>query len=257
MGSFGRKLKSIGARPCAGCPTIINGPAQKMRCEPCAKVRAAATQKAWRESPEGSVIAKAYRKRWYRENRASQKARHAEWLKTPRGRELVIAQRKRFYTAHPEKMAEYAARKYAKHRERYLAERRALYAANPERFKEYARTARAKIKAKSAARMPAPGEAFNARLYENQLYAAVMDAIPRGFEEFKRKDIASDVFVMIIVGQATLETIPAAVKKATRDYNRMFDRYKTVSLDAPIYAGSNRTIGDNLTYFEGTSAGLF
>jgi hypothetical protein len=215
-----------------------------MRCETCAKTRQKAREREWQSSPE----ARAYRKRYYHAHRVEQKARHAAWLKTPRGRECVIAQRKRFYTAHPEKMAEYAARKWAKHGERYCAERREEYRRNPAKFKAYQMAARERFRAINGAPMPPLGEAFNARLYENALYAAAIAAVPRGYEDFKREDIASDVVFMIIAGLTTLDKVPDAVKRATREYNRMYDRYKTVSIDAPIYAGSTRTIGDNLSY---------
>lgn len=78
--------------------------------------------------------------------------------------------------------------------------------------------------------------------------AAVLAAIPRGLDDATKGDIFSDVVEAILRGLATFETIPAQVTIALRNHRRIFDSFKTVSLDAPIFAGSNITIGDNLTY---------
>ncbi|MDO8876324.1 MAG: hypothetical protein Q8M24_14620 [Pseudolabrys sp.] len=226
----------------------------KRFCTPCAKARSSENRKAWLATPAGKAKAKATRQAWDAANKEDRKAKHDAWRKSPRGRELVKAQYHRFHAAHPEKHREYSARNYAKNGAKQLAKRRQQIKDNPEFWRAYfkARYQREKLR-KRGTQMPEPGEAFNARLYENELFAKVIAAIPRGLDDDMRKDVASAT-ILAIIECGSADHIPAKVKVAMRDHRRMFDRYKTVSIDAPIYAGSNRTIGDNLTYPEARPA---
>lgn len=105
----------------------------------------------------------------------------------------------------------------------------------------------------TSGRRPEPGEIFKEQLNRNELYAFVASAIPREMSPIARDDIMADMMLAILEGRIERENIKAHVGEFTKQHWKLFGTFKNVSLDAPIYQGSNITIGDSLTY-EGFAA---
>ncbi|HQS15054.1 hypothetical protein [Reyranella sp.] len=84
------------------------------------------------------------------------------------------------------------------------------------------------------------------RLHGNELYAAVAAAVPRRLLAYDRDDVIADVVAGVLDGSFRLDDLAAAVKQSIKQHNRLFGGYGTVSIDRPLFPGSDLTIGDRL-----------
>lgn len=95
-----------------------------------------------------------------------------------------------------------------------------------------------------AAAIDAPS--FAARLKRNELYRAADQVVPKHLSPEARADIIADVLVALIEGTASLDEIAAAASTATRQYWKLFGKFQTVSLDAPLKGTEGLRLIDTL-----------
>ncbi len=80
----------------------------------------------------------------------------------------------------------------------------------------------------------------------NELYRAVAAAVPRYLSVVDRDDVIADVVMGVLDGSHQLDGLAAAVKQSSTQHHRLFGGFNTVSIDRPLFAGSDLTIGDRL-----------
>lgn len=131
----------------------------------------------------------------------------------------------------PEKLAEYRERdrEYgARYRARTRETRNARHAEwkrrNAEHCRDYDRQYRARLNAEREARTDS-----------DAVYRRALAALPPGLPRHVRDDVIATLMLAVLERKVRLDRIADAVKDALRAHNRMFDHFKTVSLDAPIF----------------------
>ena len=91
-----------------------------------------------------------------------------------------------------------------------------------------------------------PGEVFHRQLSQNELYRAVMNAIPAGTNDMARDDIAADMMVAVLEGTLALGDLKARAKEFRRKHWKLFGSAGFVSIDAPLRGHPTKTLGDLL-----------
>lgn len=149
----------------------------------------------------------------------------AKWRKrhgTQRSRERDRAR----YWADPEKQREKAREGYQRHHEKRLA---------------YYHARRAKQESIA-----------NLRHDPDEMYRRVLAAVPAGLPRFARDDIAGMICLAVLEGKLLVANIEKEVGSFMRSYNREYDTFKTVSLDASVPGMEDTTYLDMLTSEEAT-----
>lgn len=81
-----------------------------------------------------------------------------------------------------------------------------------------------------------PGHVLKSKLYLNEMFVAAMHAVPRGYDEWLREDIASDIMVAVLSKELSLDEIKKSasdiVARKAKPYLRM---RHLESLDAPLF----------------------
>lgn len=80
------------------------------------------------------------------------------------------------------------------------------------------------------------------------LVRTVNELVPRTLPAEVRSDVCQDIMVSVLTGEVQESDIKSAVKAHIAQHYRLFPAhsYRTVSLDAPIWGNSGRTIADTL-----------
>jgi hypothetical protein len=68
----------------------------------------------------------------------------------------------------------------------------------------------------------------------NAIFQAANAAVPRTLPEHIRADVIAALALGVLERRFTINDLPAEAKREIAAHNRMFDRFKTVSLDAPM-----------------------
>lgn len=103
----------------------------------------------------------------------------------------------------------------------------------------------AKVKGPPKPRSPA-GPSYNLRraLLQNEMYAAIEAAIPKGLPAFIRDDVRSEMLADMLAGDLELADAREAAGYYLSDYYRQHDVWRDLSLDAPIGGDTKRTFVD-------------
>jgi hypothetical protein len=81
----------------------------------------------------------------------------------------------------------------------------------------------------------------------DKVYRCVARAIPAKLPKFARDDIAGMICLAVLEGKLLVKNIEKEVASFLRSYNREYDTFKTVSLDAPIPGADGMTYMDRLS----------
>jgi len=148
-----------------------------------------------------------------------------------------------------------------KERNKYHA--RAWKRENRERVREHSRRYRNANQRKEAERLhryylakrgkiiaiePRYAEARQRELMKIDIYAVARRSLPAGLPAFVRDDVITDVVLAHLEGKLAIGDVPKRAGEFLKSYNRLFDQWKTVSLDATI-PGT-----DGITYMDRVAA---
>lgn len=162
-------------------------------------------------------------------------------------REGIIASRKRYQEKHREELLKSYKANWIKKKndaewyEAYLAKRRGVPRTvgnkkrDPEYLREKDRRGRQRIKMQKLAQ----GDPLAAR----QL---ISTHLPRYLNASAQHDVINSVLALALERKIQHDEIATWVKKMVAEYNRQFDYFKTVSIDAPIAGTEGLTRGDVL-----------
>lgn len=162
-----------------------------------------------------------------------QSIRHRNWRRKNRAR--VRESYRQWAEANPDKLKESRAAYREANRERLNAIHREYKRRNAERMAEYQREYRAR-NATARRLMCNPEEVF----------AAILKLLPPALPRHIKDDVAGEVCLMVLEREVPAAKMADAVKEALRRQNRMFDYFKTISIDTPIAGFDGLTIGDTL-----------
>jgi hypothetical protein len=132
------------------------------------------------------------------------------------------------------------------HREHVRAYKKEWKQKNPEKHRE----ARRRYKKKHSEQVNASNRRRLHRLRSIGVISQSPDAIlkrvyaslPSGLPNFIRDDVAGEMLLAALEGKLLVENIARSVGEFTKKYNRQFDTFKTISLDAPIAGTGLRRI---------------
>ncbi len=83
---------------------------------------------------------------------------------------------------------------------------------------------------------------------ERALLLDVHNAVPKYLPDWLRADICQDLIVAVLAGDVERDELKGSVKDFTRKVLKMHPmKYGDLSLDAPIWDNSSRTIGDTIS----------
>ncbi|WP_132657265.1 hypothetical protein [Rhizobium sp. BK418] len=83
-------------------------------------------------------------------------------------------------------------------------------------------------------------------LSPDAVFKLIDSAISRSLPKFVRDDIISAMCLAVLDGQLFVENITKEAKKFVSAYNREYDHFKTISLDAPLAGHDGLTLLDKL-----------
>lgn len=83
-------------------------------------------------------------------------------------------------------------------------------------------------------------------LSPDSVFKLIDSAISRTLPKFVRDDIVSAMCLAVLDGQLFVENIGKEAKKFVSAYNREYDHFKTISLDAPLAGYDGMTLLDRL-----------
>lgn len=81
-----------------------------------------------------------------------------------------------------------------------------------------------------------PGLAFQRQLSQNELYSAVMAAVPAHLNPIARDDIAADMMLAVLEGQIEVVDLKARAKDFVKQHWKLFGAIGVISMDAPMGA---------------------
>lgn len=152
---------------------------------------------------------------------------------------LTRAQRTRLASSHYEKNAtqEYRSAKWARKR----ANRKARLGED-----EVLRLSRESYARDREARLASRAKSYRKRksktaivLNPDVVYRQIMAAIPRVWPRHVRDDIAGEMCLAVLEGKILVTDIDKEVRKFMTVYNRVYETYRTTSLDAPVAGTDN------------------
>ncbi|WP_312222544.1 hypothetical protein [Rhizobium rhizoryzae] len=163
-------------------------------------------------------------------------SRRKNWHKTSREkRDIINAKQRAWRQAHLEekrrKDREYKAANAERCRENY---RRHYYKHHAKMIEKHRRRW-AKERTKRALDQ-AP----------DKIFELINKAVSRALPRFVRDDVIGAMSLAVMEGQLLVENIDKEAAKFLRSYNREFDQFKTVSLDAPLAGTDGLTLMDSL-----------
>ncbi len=83
-------------------------------------------------------------------------------------------------------------------------------------------------------------------LSPDAVFRLIDKAVPKVLPRFVRDDIISAMCLAVLDGQLFVENVGKEASKFVRAYNREYDQFKTVSLDAPLAGYDGLTLLDRL-----------
>lgn len=151
-------------------------------------------------------------------------------------REAHYAYMARYRLLYPEKISAYTARYNEEHREERKAKWKLYYLRNVEQIRERRRLVRVSERSvRQANHSP------------EMLMRAVYAAIPPTLPKFIRDEVAGEMMLAVLEGALLMDNIRRSVAEHLRRYNKGYETFKLLSLDAPI-AGTDHLHGiDMLT----------
>lgn len=161
------------------------------------------------------------KKRWKLEN--PEKVAAAQLRYRAKNKESLAAYNKAWALANPDKILAYGQNQYAEHREEILAATKIRYFANRDRILKQQAGHRLKVKSINAIR-------HNPEDVYRVVSRAVSSALPR----FMRDDVINSMLLAVLEGKLLLEHVATRMKEYVSGYNREYDTFKTLSLDAPM-----------------------
>ncbi len=83
-------------------------------------------------------------------------------------------------------------------------------------------------------------------LSPDKVFEMINKAVSRALPKFVRDDVVGSMSLAVMEGALFVENIDKEAGKFLRAYNREFDQFKTVSLDAPVPGADGVTYLDRL-----------
>lgn len=181
-------------------------------------------RRRWRENNPDKVKAARAREKAKPDYRERKHAAQEKWRKAPENRERYLGYY-REYHGRPEIVSRERAR--SKARWQKTKNDPVLLAQNRQRWKKYYAN-------KNPERSYHTGEALQAALNKNDLYATARASVPSYYPRHTRDDIISSIVLAVLEGDFTLAEIPNYAKKFISAYYKEADYYRTRSIDATI-----------------------
>lgn len=172
---------------------------------------------ARKRSPE----AREKKKKWRAENRQKDLDYGRRYRETHK--EIRAAAKKAWRLANPEKVVAY----YHAYRAGHLDETRISQ-------RKYFVEHRQEIYKKQAAWMLRKKSINTMRHDPDTVYRVVSRAVSSGLPRFMRDDVIASMLLAVLEGKLLLEHVGARMKDYVTGYNREYDTFKTLSLDAPM-----------------------
>ena len=163
-------------------------------------------------------------------------------------RDRIVASRKRYQEKHREALLKSYKANWIKRKsdpewyEAYLAKRRGIPRTvghnkrDPEYLREKDRRGRQRIKMQNLAQRDPAAAGKLIGLH-----------VPRYLTVSARNDVINSILVLALDRKIPHDDLAVWVKKVVTDYNRQYDHFKTVSIDAPIAGTDGLTRGDVLS----------
>ncbi len=153
-----------------------------------------------------------------------------------RTKEQIAEQNRSYRERFPEKCKQLKENWLAKNKEKAAATIRAWRGRNRERIR--------KVKAAWRARKAAQTEI---KLSPEKVYLLLHRAVPRALPRHVRDDVIAELCLSILEGKLALKHLEDGVRKHLTAYNREYDTFKTLSLDAKIPGMDGMTYLDRLS----------
>lgn len=197
------------------------------------KAKARAANRAWKAKNPDKV--RAATARWREKNREKHRASQRAWrAKNPNAqkawREKNPGAQKAWREKNRDKVAAYQKRWVAEHIEHLRAYQRDYW---------FKRTG----SRPSSAVAPIHAEALAA----DPIWSAANAVVPRSLPHDVRADVVSMICLAVLEGEIALADVPRLGRSFISRHYRQFSKFDTVSLDAPIWSDSGKTLLDTLT----------
>ncbi|MFK0688010.1 hypothetical protein ACFX5Q_07365 [Mesorhizobium sp. IMUNJ 23033] len=148
-----------------------------------------------------------------------------------RTKAAAAARNKAYHLAHPEEMRARAKRYRAAHLDEVRLRERNYYAANRTHILQREVQYRIRLKSMHAVRHD-----------PDTVYRVVSRAVSSALPRFIRDDVISSMLLAVLEGELLLGNVAARVKDYLGRYNRQYDSFRTLSLDAPMAGTDLRRI---------------
>ena len=191
--------------------------------------------------------AKSHRKPLTEEQRL--KAREASRRYRANNADKVRESNRKWAAAHPDNVKAHRAKVALNMTPEQRARKNARHAEwkrrNKAHVNAYERAWMAAYRAKN--RTVLVGKSAQQALAENAIYAAAKAVVPVGIPKDVRDDIISMICLAVLEGEIKIDDVPRLSREFTNRHYRQFSKFNTVSLDAPIWSDSGKTLHDTLT----------
>lgn len=187
----------------------------------------ASTKNEWGYTPD-EWAALGTKKRWAIANRERTRAANKLWQERNRAHNI-----------------EYCRQYREKNRDKRNALQAAWRRRNMKHVLEYQRTYRAALRGGATPRA-AMGEALNAALGQNTLYAAALAAVPTSLPRHVRDDVISSIVLAVLEGEFTQADIAKNAKRFVSAHYRDSEFHSLQSLDAIIPGTEKTRLGDTI-----------
>ncbi|WP_210212368.1 hypothetical protein, partial [Mesorhizobium sp. M4B.F.Ca.ET.049.02.1.2] len=151
-------------------------------------------------------------------------------------RDALIARQAQYRLRYPEAAAASTKRYHDKNRAEINARHREVY-----------RLDRDKILAQQRAAYARKRSILQANHSPEALMKAVYAAIPAALPKFIRDEVAGEMMLAVLEGKLQMDGIRRSVAEHLRRYNKVYDRFKFLSLDAPMAGTEDLRRIDTLT----------
>lgn len=143
------------------------------------------------------------------------------------------------------------AKKYWKDVEKSRQQQREKYRRNPDRHRQVVRESYYRHHAKHLERHRRRWAAAKSKraiaLSPDAVFVAIDKAVSKALPRFVRDDVISAMCLAVLEGQLFIENIQKEAKSFLASHNRMFDHFKTRSLDAPVAGADGLRLIDTLS----------
>lgn len=175
-------------------------------------------------------------KNYYYNKLSKKNCSKAAWKRVSRERkDRILAKARQWREENLEKRQEWERQYRLKHVERNREWCRRYYHANHAKMVEKHKRRWAKDRSKK-----------KMSLSPDVVYRQIDAAVSRTLPKFARDDVVSAMCLAVLDGKLLIENIGKEAKKFVTAYNREYDHFKTMSLDAPINGCEGITFIDRL-----------